>query len=103
MHETRQKWHNNIVYRNIYQFTTILEICMDLPVFGYLSLGNSSFSWYLSSIKKFIANLKAIFPKNSSTIKNLSFPNLSIQKVVDSYIFFLNSGRLTYILINSNI
>ena len=44
------KWHNITIYWNIYQSTTVSEICKDLPLFEYLSLGNLSFSWYLSSI-----------------------------------------------------
>ena len=35
---------------NIYQSTTVSEICKDLPLFEYSSLGNLSFPWYLSSI-----------------------------------------------------
>ena len=31
------------IYIYIYQSTTISEICRDLPLFGYSSLGNSSF------------------------------------------------------------
>ena len=69
------------VYRNIYQFATISKIYRDLPLFWYLSLENSSFPWYLSFIKKFSANLNAIFSKNSSSW------NSSIQKMVDPYIF----------------
>ena len=91
------KWHNSTVYRNIHQFITVLEICRNLPLFGYSNLGNSSFPWYSSfmnsnSIKNFPANLITIFSKNSSLwnssiMENLSFSNLSTQKVVDSYIF----------------
>ena len=44
-----------VQYRNIYKFITVLEIFRDLPLFGYSSLGNSS------------------------TMENLSSPNLSTQ------------------------
>ena len=92
-----QKWHNSIVYGNIYQSITVSKMCRDLLLFGYLSLGNLSFSWYSSfmnsgSIKNFPANLITIFSKNSnlwssSTMKNSSSPNSSTQKVVNPYIF----------------
>ena len=49
------KMYNSIVYRNIYKFITVLEIFRDLPLFGYSSL------------------------ENSSTMENLSSPNLSTQ------------------------
>ena len=50
------KWLTTIVYQNIYQFTIVLEICRDLPLFGYSSLGNSSIMRYLSSI--YLSSLK---------------------------------------------
>ena len=76
------KCHNSTIYRNIYQSTIVLEICRDLPLFGYSSSMNSN------SIKKFLA----IFSKNSSLwnpsyIANSNFTNSSFKKVVDLYIF----------------
>ena len=90
----------------------LFEICSDLPL-----IGNFSFSWYsssrnLSSIKNSMANLKAIFSKNSSShgkfegyfFKELKFLKLELhsklefqkggrllnilQTIVDQYIFF---------------
>ena len=57
------------------QFTTVLKICRNLPLFGYSSVAKSSFPWYLSLW-------------NSSTIKN--FQNFS------KYIFSKNSGSVWY-------
>ena len=71
----------------------LFEICSDLPLIGNSSLENLSFSWYsssrnLSSIKNSMANLKAIFSKNSSFwnssyTANSNFINSSFKKVVD--------------------
>ena len=52
------KCQNSTIYQNIYQFTTVSKIYRDLSLFGYLSLENSSFPWYsssmnLSSMEKF--------------------------------------------------
>ena len=95
----------------------LFEICSDLPLIGNSSLENLSFSWYsssrnLSSIKNSMANLKAIFSKNSSShgkfegyfFKELKFLKLELhsklefqkggrllnilQTIVDQYIFF---------------
>ena len=68
------------IYIYIYQFTTISEICRDLPFFGYLSLENSSFPWYLSSMKKISDKFEGYFFKKLEYLK--SDKSLHISEIV---------------------
>ena len=78
---TRPKWHNTIDYWNIYQFTTVLEICRNLQLFWYLSLRNLSFEFN----KKFSSKFEGYFFKVSKLkeleyYRKLEFLKLKYQK-----------------------
>ena len=114
----RPKLHNSIVYRNIYQSITVSEICRDLPLFGYSSLGNSSFPWYSSSwnlstmeklwnflmvlefYQKIFSNFEGIFLRTQVT-QQTQVSQTQILKMWKIHIYYQNNGRLIYISVNS--
>ena len=78
------------------QSTTVLEICKDLPFFGYSSLVKSSFPWYSSSMNLMELEYHKNIPGKFEVyiFKELEFLELEFydklkfqkSKVVDPYI-----------------
>ena len=105
-------WPNTSIFENILQFTTVFEICRDLPLIGNLSLGKSSFPWYSSSmnssfIKNSTTNLKAIFQRTRVSGTRVTWQTRVLQTRISKRWqiakYFTNNGRSIHIFPNSGI